>query len=103
MHRNGISSNLLQSDTSDSTYLRAEIVFQQALAQSDTLKNLGSPVAADGRDAHFRHNLEEPFFHSLDIVRLRSRVVFLYLVSFHQIVENSKSHIRTECRSTIAQ
>ena len=44
MHGYGISGDLLQTNTADGTYFRAEVSLQQMLAESDTLKDLRTAV-----------------------------------------------------------
>ena len=73
------------------------------LAKSDTFKYLCASVRAYGRDAHLRHNLKESLVDCLDVVGLGSGIVFLYLVALHEVVEYGKRHIRTKCRSPVAQ
>ena len=98
-----VPRNLLQPDAAYRAHLRPEVSLQQALAQSDALEYLRPAIRADGRDTHLRHDLEQSLLHGLDIVGLRRGIVLLYLMPLHQVVENGKCHVGTECRSTIAQ
>ena len=103
MQPDGIPRYLLQSNASYGTHLRTEVPVQQVLAQSDALENLGTAIAADGRDTHLRHDLLQTLVYGLDIVGFRRGIVLLYLPPLHQVVQNGKGHIRTQCRGTIAQ
>ena len=88
-----IPCNLLQTYTTDSAYLCAEIPSQQVFAQADALENLSTTIGANGRDTHFRHNLFQPLIHSLDIVFLSCCILFLNFSFFHQIVEDGKCNV----------
>ena len=99
----GIVGYLLQSDTTYRTHLRTEVSLQEVLTQTNALKNLRAAVAANGRDTHLCHHLEQSFLHRLDIVGLSRGVVFLYFSTLHEVVEDGIDHIRAECRGTITQ
>ena len=102
MHGYGISGDLLQTNTADGTNFCAEVSLQQTLTESDTLKDLRTAIRADGRDTHLGHDLEQTFLNGLDVVGFRGGIVFLDLMTFHEVVQDGKRHIRTQCGSTIA-
>ena len=103
VHGLGVLGDFFESDAANGAYSGAEIGLQQRLGQADALEYLGTSIGADGGDAHLCHYLEKAFLHSLDIVGFGCGVVFLYLVTFHKVVEDGKGHVGTECRGSIAQ
>ena len=94
---------LLQSDAANGTYLRTKVTAQQVLAESDALKDLGTTIRANGRDAHLRHDLLQALIHRLDVVRLRCCIILLNLSTFHQVIKDGKDHVRTQRRGPVAQ
>ena len=103
MQSDRITGNLLQAYTTNGAHLCSEVPSQQIFAQSDALENLRTTIAADGADTHLRHNFLQSLIHSLDVVGFSRRVVLLNLAAFHQIIENGKRHVRTQCAGTITQ
>ena len=103
VERDGVGGDFLQSDASDGAHLRAEVIFEQALAQADALEDFRTAVAADGGDAHLRHDLEQAFLHRLDVVLLSRGIFFLDFVTFHQVVEYGEGHVGAEGGSAISQ
>ena len=99
----GITGDGLQTDTTNGAGLCAEIVAEQTLGEADALENLGTAVGADGGDTHLGHNLEQTLLHGLDVVGLGSGIVFLNLVTVHQVVEDGEGHVRTEGRGSVAE
>ena len=95
MHGDGISGDLLQTNTADGTYFRAEVSLQQTLAESDALKDLRTAVGADGRDSHLGHDLEQTFLNGLDVVGFCGGIILLDLMTLHEVVQDGKRHIRT--------
>ena len=93
VHADGIFCNFAQSDTADSRYLCTEILAQKILAETYTLKELGSSIGTNSGNAHLGHYFVEAFVHCLDEIVLGSDIVFLYLFVFNQIINNRKSHI----------
>ena len=96
MQADGITGYGLQTDTADGAHLCAEVVFQETLRQADALEYLGTTIATDGRDTHLRHNLEQAFLHSLDIVLLGCMVILLNLASLYEVVEYGVGQVWTE-------
>ena len=100
---NGIACNLLQSDAANGAHVRTEISSQQVLAESYALENLRTPIASDGRDAHLRHNLLQPFVNGFDIVLFSSFIVLLDLPPLHKVVEDGEGHVRAQGAGSIAK
>ena len=92
----GITGDGLESDTADGAHLCSEVALQQALAQTDALKDLGTTIASDGRDTHLSHNLEQALLHSLDVVLLGCMVILLNLSLLYQVVEDGVCQVWTE-------
>ena len=65
-HRLG--GDYVQADASDPRGGALEIVFNHILAQADGLEKLGGVVAAQGRDAHLGHRLEDALLDGADVV-----------------------------------
>ena len=98
-----VACNLPKAYAPDGADLSAEVSAQQVFAQANALENLCTAIAADGRDAHLRHDFLQALVHGLDIVGLSSGIVFLNLPTPDEVVENSKRHIGTQRTGTIAQ
>ena len=103
MQANCIPGYLLESYATDGAHLSAEILAQKVFAQSDALENLGTTIRTDGRDAHLRHYLLQSLIHSLDVVALGSGIILLYAMGLNEVVEHSKSHVRTQGTGSVAQ
>ena len=92
----GITGDGLESDTADGAHLCSEVALQEALAQTDALKDLGTTIASDGRDTHLSHNLEQALLHSLDVVLLGCMVILLNLSLLYEVVEDGVCQVWTE-------
>ena len=98
-----VSCNLFQSNAANGAHLCAKVASQQVLAQSNALENLRSAIGPYGRDAHFGHDFLQSFIYSLDVMAFRRGVFLLNLAPLHQVVQDGKDHIWTQCAGTIAQ
>ena len=99
----GVAGDSLEADASDSAGRGAEVGLQQLVGQSDALEYLGSAVGTDSRDSHLRHDLEQAFFHGLDVVGPGGRVVQLDLAAVGKVGNYCEGQIRIDGRSSIAE
>ena len=97
-----ILGNLLQPDASNGANLSTKVAPQQVFSQSDALEYLCAPIRAYGRYSHLAHNLLQSLVDRLDIVCFSSSILLLNLVFLHEIVQNSKSHVRTNGTCPVA-
>ena len=95
--------DFLQPYAADGRDRRAEIGFQQFLAESYGFEYLGTPVRTNRADAHLAHYLVQAFADGLDVVLFRRFVVHLYFIPLDQIVQYGKSHIGVDGTCPVAQ
>src|SRR2546427_11157878 len=57
----------VQADSLNAGRGPGEITVDYGLIEADRLENLRAAVALDGRDAHFRHRLDDAFDGGLDV------------------------------------
>ena len=93
----GVARNGLQADAADGRALGTEVLAQQAFVQADALEDLGAAVGADGGNTHLGHDLQQAFFHGVDIVGLRCSIVLLDLSFLDKVVEDGVDHVWAQC------
>ena len=103
MEAQGIVRHLFQAYAADARLLRAEIRFKQILAKPHRLEDLCAAIRANGRDAHFRHNLIQALAQGLDVVGLGRLVIHLHLAAPHEVVEHGKRHVGIDGTRAVAQ
>src|SRR5262249_43319802 len=67
MTEEALSVDRLHSDPLDPGGCVGEIAVDDLLVESDSLEDLGPPIALDGGDPHLGHDLHNPLFDGLDV------------------------------------
>ena len=64
----GAFLELLETEAADAALGAGEALLDDFRGEADGLEHLGRAVAAEGRDAHLGHDLEDTLVHGLDVV-----------------------------------
>src|SRR5439155_25504787 len=80
-----------------------EILVNHGLFQADRFKDLGAPIALDGRDAHLRDDLDDTLHRSFEIALAGGFVVYVLQEALaNHVIEGFEGEIRINSAAAVA-
>ncbi|OPZ94527.1 MAG: hypothetical protein BWY72_02327 [Bacteroidetes bacterium ADurb.Bin416] len=103
VHHQGIAGNIIHGDAFHLGGSTFKVALQDGRTDAHRLKNLSAPVTAQGRNAHFRQDLEQALVDRFDVVFFSCLVIRLDTTLGHQVIEYGKCQVGIDHTGSIAK
>ena len=96
-------SDFLETDTFDAACSTREVLVDKFAVETNGFENLGAAVAAERRDTHLGHDLQEALIHSLDVVGCCRDRVHVEFAGMAHVRNAFESEVRVDDRCAVTE